>query len=240
MRDSDLDYLKKYLGSDKLDDGIELLKKGISPQYIVGNVCFYGNTIEVNNNVLIPRFETELLVDKTIKYIKDSFKDKSVSILDIGTGSGCIAITLKKELDCKVIGADISKAALDVARRNAVNNDVDIDFIYSDVFSNINNKFDVIISNPPYIREDEEIETIVRNNEPHLALYASDNGLYFYDKILKECSNYLNERFLICFEIGYEQGEDIKVLAYKYLSDIKVSIEKDYSKKDRFVFIYNI
>lgn len=237
MRDSDLDYLKKYLDSDKLDDGIELLKKGISPQYIVGNVCFYGNVIDVNSNVLIPRFETELLVDKTIKYVKSMFKDKNISILDIGTGSGCIAITLKKELDCKLVGVDISKEALEVARRNVVNNNVDIDFIYSDVFSNVNNKFDVIISNPPYIRYDEEIEAIVRNNEPHLALYASDNGLYFYDKILKECSNYLNERFLICFEIGYEQGEDVKNLAYKYLDNISVSIEKDYSNKDRFVFI---
>lgn len=237
MRNSDLDYLKKYLDSDKLDDGIELLKKGIAPQYIVGNVCFYGNTIDVNSKVLIPRFETELLVDKTIKYVKNMFKDKNISILDIGTGSGCIAITLKKELECKVVGADISKEALDVAKRNAINNDVDIEFIQSDVFSNVKDKFDVIISNPPYIREDEDIEEIVLNNEPHLALYASDNGLYFYDKILRECSSYLNDKFLIAFEIGYEQGEDVKNLAYKYLDNINVSIEKDYSNKDRFVFI---
>lgn len=237
MRNSDLDYLKKYLDSDKLDDGIELLKKGISPQYIVGNVCFYGNVIDVNSNVLIPRFETELLVDKTIKYVKSMFKDKNISILDIGTGSGCIAITLKKELECKLVGADISKEALEVANGNAINNDVDIEFIQSDVFSNVNNRFDVIISNPPYIREDEDIEEIVLNNEPHLALYASDNGLYFYDKILRECSSYLNDKFLIAFEIGYEQGEDIKNLAYKYLDNINVSIEKDYSNKDRFVFI---
>ena len=237
MRDSDLDYLKKYLDSDKLDDGIELLKKGISPQYIVGNVCFYGNVIDVNSKVLIPRFETELLVDKTIKYIKSMFKDKNISVLDIGTGSGCIAITLKKELGCKLVGVDISKEALEVANGNAINNDVDIEFILSDVFSDVNNRFDVIISNPPYIRYDEEIEEIVLNNEPHLALYASDNGLYFYDKILRECSSYLNDKFLIAFEIGYEQGDAVKNLAYKYLDNINVSIEKDYSNKDRFVFI---
>ena len=237
MRDSDIDYLKKYLSSDKLDNGIELLKKGISPQYIVGNVNFYGNIINVNKNVLIPRFETELLVEKTIKYSKRLFNNNKINILDIGTGSGCISITLKKELDCDVIGADISNEALEVARKNAIINNVEIDFINSDVFSNVNDKFDIIISNPPYIRYGEEIEEIVKNNEPHLALYASDNGLYFYDKILRECSNYLNDNFLIAFEIGYEQGEDIKALAYKYLDDINVSIEKDYSNKDRFVFI---
>lgn len=240
MRDSDLDYLKKYLDSDKLNEGLELLKKGIAPQYIVGNVNFYGNSIEVNSNVLIPRFETELLVEKTIKYIKDRFINKDISILDIGTGSGCIAITLQKELGCKVMGVDISNDALEVAKMNASNNNVDIDFIKSDIFSNVKDKFDVIISNPPYIREDEEIEDIVKNNEPHLALYAKDKGLYFYDKILRECSNYLNNKFFIAFEIGFEQGEDIKVLAYKYLNNINISIEKDYSNKDRFVFIYNV
>ena len=240
MRDSDLVYLKKYLDSDKLEDGIELLKKGISPQYIVGNVSFYGNIINVNKNVLIPRFETELLVEKTIKYCRKMFNDSKINILDIGTGSGCIPITLKKELDCNIVGVDISNDALEVARENAISNDVDVEFINSDVFSNVNDKFDVIISNPPYISYEEEIEDIVKNNEPHLALYADDNGIYFYDKILRECSNYLNDKFLIAFEIGYKQGEDIKNLAYKYLDNINVSIEKDYSGKDRFVFICKV
>ena len=239
MRDSDIDYLKKYLSSDKLDEGIELLKKGISPQYIVGNVCFYGNIINVNSNVLIPRFETELLVEKTIKYSKEIFCNNKINILDIGTGSGCISITLKKELDCKVVGVDISNEALEVSRENAFSNNVDIEFINSDVFSNVSDCFDVIISNPPYIREDEEIEDIVKNNEPHLALYATDEGLYFYDRILRECKEYLNDKFLLAFEIGYKQGEDIKCLAYKYLDNINVSVEKDYSNKDRFVFISN-
>ena len=240
MRDSDYDYLKKYLDSDKLEAGIELLKNGISPQYIVGNVCFYGNIINVNKNVLIPRFETELLVEKTIKYCRKMFNDSKINILDIGTGSGCISITLKKELDCNVVGVDISNDALEVAGENALINEVNINFICSDVFSNVSDKFDVIISNPPYISYEEEIEDIVKNNEPHLALYADDNGLYFYDKILRECSNYLNDKFLIAFEIGYKQGEDIKNLAYKYLDNINVSVEKDYSGKDRYVFIYKV
>ena len=177
MRDSDILYLKKYLSKDKLEDGIRLLEKGISPQYIVGNVNFYGNIINVNNNVLIPRFETELLIEKTINYVKNIFLGddySNLSVLDIGTGSGCIAITLKKELDCKVTGVDISGEALDVAINNSKVNNVEVDFIQSNIFDNVNGKFDIIISNPPYIREDEEIEDIVKNNEPHLALYAKD------------------------------------------------------------------
>lgn len=233
------EYLEKYLSNDKLDEGMELLNKGISPQYIVGNVDFYGNIINVDSRVLIPRFETELLVEKTIHYVENLFNRK-VSILDIGTGSGCIAITLKKEIDCDVVASDISLDAIDVARENAINNKVDILFVNSDIFSNIEDKFDVIISNPPYISYDEEIDDMVKNNEPSLALYASNDGVYFYDKILSECAKYLNDRFLIAFEIGYTQGDRIINLAYKYLGeDVNVKVEKDYSDKDRFVFIWN-
>lgn len=237
--DKDIEYLKKYLDKDKLDIGIKKLKQGIPVQYIVGNVDFFGSIISVNNNVLIPRFETELLVDKTINYINKYFDNiNNLSILDIGTGSGCIAISLKKELNCKVNAVDISSDALEVAKKNAIDNGVDVKFIESNVFSNIDDRFDIIISNPPYIREDEEIDDVVKNNEPHSALYADNNGLYFYDKILSECKNYLNDKFLIAFEIGYEQGNDVKDFVFKYLDEIDVSIEKDYSNKDRFVFIF--
>lgn len=234
-----LEYLQKYLPKDKQEKGEQLLKKGISPQYIVGNVDFYGNIINVDKRVLIPRFETELLVEKTSNYIKNLF-NKKVKILDIGTGSGCIAITLKKMIDCNMTACDISKEALEIAQENALNNKVDIEFINSDIFSNINDKFDVIISNPPYISYNEEIEEIVKNNEPSIALYAANDGIYFYDKILKECSLYLQDRFLIAFEIGYTQGDKVKHLASKYLGkDINIKIEKDYANKDRFVFIWN-
>ena len=234
-----VDYLKKNLPSDKLQEGLESLDKGISPQYIVGNVNFYGNEIKVNPDVLIPRFETELLVEKTISYIKDRFGNKRINILDIGTGSGCIAITLKKELVCDVVGSDISSSALSVAKDNAILNNVGVSFVQSDVFSNINEKFDVIISNPPYISYDEEIEDIVRDNEPSLALYARDNGLYFYNKIIKESKNYLNYPFMMAFEIGYLQGDGIKNIINQYYDDVIIKIEKDYSGKDRFLFVFS-
>ena len=233
--DKDIEYLKKYLSEDRYEDGIKLLKEGVPVQYIVGNVDFYGNIINVNKNVLIPRFETELLVEKTIKLINKYF-DKKVDILDIGTGSGCIAITLNKEVNSSVDAIDISNDALFVARENNIINNTNVNFYESDVFSNVNSKYDVIISNPPYISYDEEIMDIVYNNEPHSALYADDNGIYFYDKILGECNNYLNDKFIIAFEIGYTQGNFVRNLAYKYLDNVHVIVEKDYSNRDRLNF----
>lgn len=231
-----IEYLKKYLQDKDIDTAIKELENGIPVQYIVGNVDFYGNTINVNKNVLIPRFETELLVDKTIKYIKTNFKNR-VDILDIATGSGCIAITLKKEIDSTVDASDISEEALKVAQENALNNKVDINFINSDMLTNITKKYDIIISNPPYLTKNDDIMDIVKNNEPEIALYAKDNGLYYYDVILKNIKNNLKDKYLIAFEIGYTQGEAIKNIAIKYLDNINVKIEKDYSNKDRFVFI---
>lgn len=229
-------YLKKYLPSDKLDDGIKLLESDIPVQYIVGNVDFYGNTINVNNNVLIPRFETELLVDKLIKRCKDKFS-KKIDILDLCTGSGCIAITLDKEIDSNVDAIDISCDALDVALENNKKNKTNVNFFESDIFSNVNKKYDVIVSNPPYISYDEDIMDIVRNNEPHIALYAIDDGLYFYKEIIRDMSNYLNDNFIVAFEIGEKQSGLIVDIINLYFNDVNISIEKDYNDRERFIFI---
>lgn len=235
-----IEYLRKYLKDKDLDTALKELESGIPVQYIVGNTNFYGYDFKVNRNTLIPRFETELLVEKTYNYIKKYFNKDKVKILDIGTGSGCIAITLNKLLDdSDVTGVDISSEALEVAKENNISNNANVKFIESDLFSNVNEKYDVIISNPPYISYDEEIMNIVWNNEPHLALYAPDNGLYFYDKIIKDSSKYLNDKFIMAFEIGYKQGEDIVKIVNKYYKDTNISVEKDYSGRDRFVFIWN-
>lgn len=235
-----IEYLRKYLKDKDLDTALKELKSGIPVQYIVGNTNFYGYDFKVNRNTLIPRFETELLVEKTYNYIKKYFNKDKVKILDIGTGSGCIAITLNKLLDdSDVTGVDISSEALEVAKENNISNNANVKFIESDLFSNVNGRYDVIISNPPYISYDEEIMNIVWNNEPHLALYAPDNGLYFYDKIIKDSSKYLNDKFIMAFEIGYKQGEDIVKIVNKYYKDTNISVEKDYSGRDRFVFIWN-
>lgn len=234
------DYLYKYLKDnndfDKLEEYTKRLLDGEPVQYIIGNVNFYGYEFKVNNNTLIPRFETELLVEKTIKYINEIFDD-NISILDIGTGSGCIAITLDKKLKSRVTAVDISEDALNVAKENNIINNTNVNFILSDVFSNVIGKYDVIISNPPYISVDEEIMDLVKNNEPHLALYADNNGLYFYDKIIRESKKYLNDKFLIAFEIGWWQANDILNIIKKYYNDVDISAQKDYSGKDRFIFI---
>ncbi len=238
---NDLEYLKKYLHKeDDLDEAIKRLNNGEPVQYIVGDVNFYGNIIKVNKNVLIPRRETEELVEKTIEIIKDMFNNQNISILDIGTGSGCIPITLKKIIpNANITGSDISIDALELARKNAKFNNVDINFIESDIFNNISNKYDCIISNPPYLKEDDYIMDIVKNNEPHLALYAKNDGLYFYQEILKNANNYLNKKSIIAFEIGENQTKDIIEIARKYFPDSKIIHSKDLQKLDRFIFIIN-
>ncbi len=228
-----IEYLKKYLKEEELEEGIKKLNQGIPVQYIIGNVDFYNSIIEVNENVLIPRFETEELVDRTIKRLKNK---TNLKIADLGTGSGCIAISLAKNLNCKIDAVDISLKALEVAKKNAINNNVNINFYQGDMLKPLKDKYDCIISNPPYIAYNEEIMDIVKNNEPHIALYANNDGLEFYESIIKNCHNYLNKNALIAFEIGYKQGKKIKELALNYLN-CKVTIEKDLSDKERYVFI---
>jgi release factor glutamine methyltransferase len=207
-------------------------------QYITNNVNFYGIELYVDENVLIPRFETEELVENTIQYLNKMFV--SPKILDLCCGSGAIGIALKNKLKLSSITmSDISNKALDVARKNINTYNYDIEIIESDLFGKINDKFDCIISNPPYIKDDEEIEEIVKNNEPNIALYGGKDGLDFYERILKEVKNYLNDKFLIAFEIGATQKEDIITIANKYLSNIEIETKKDLSGRDRMVFIYN-
>lgn len=243
--ESDINYLKKYIKEHNLDNTyfencLKELAKGKPIQYIIGEVNFYGYDFKVNEKVLIPRFETELLIDKTINRIKKLFLNNLVDILDLGTGSGCIAITLKKELNCNVSAIDISKEAIEVAKYNAKYNNAKIEFINEDMTKYKDKKYDVIISNPPYISKNEKIMDIVKNNEPHIALYADKDGLYYYEEIIKNIKNIAKDKYLICFEIGCNQGKAIVDIANKYLENVQITIEKDYAKLDRFVFITNI
>ena len=210
-------------------------------QYLIGKTNFYGNDFIVNEKVLIPRFETEELVENTINYIKKDFNE-NIKVIDLGTGSGCIGITLKKKIpNLDVTCVDISEEALSIAKENARNLEADIEFIKSDMLENIADKYDVIVSNPPYISIDEEIEEVVKNNEPHLALYADNNGLYFYEKILSTCKEKLEDKFLIAFEIGMTQKQQVLSLVKQYLGDdVTCVCKKDLSGKDRMVFIYKL
>lgn len=230
--DSDIEKLYK--------SSLEALKENKPIQYVIGNVNFCGLKFIVNKNVLIPRFETEELVEQVAEYTKDLNKDK-IKILDLGCGSGAIGLTLKSILkDSEVTLTDISKEALEVAKLNANNLNLDVTFIESDWFSNVKlEKYDIIVSNPPYIRTDEEIEEIVKNNEPSLALYGGADGLDCYRKILANIKPYLNNKFLIAFEIGESQKEEIYDIVNKYLKDIEITCKKDLYGRNRMIFVRN-
>lgn len=222
--------------SKDIEHDYELLKDGYPIQYLIGYVDFYGYKINVNEDVLIPRYETEYLLEKVINISKKMFSDK-INILDIGTGSGAISIVLKNELNSNVTACDISEKALNTAINNAKINNSNINFIKSDIFSNVNSKFNIIISNPPYISSDEVIMDSVKKYEPNLALYAPKDGLYFYEEILKDARKYLNDKFIIAFEIGWWQGNLICDIAKRYFSDSVIRIEKDLTDRDRYLFI---
>ena len=234
-----INHLHDELTKEEEEQYKELINLKINDkpvQYITNSVDFYGLPLYVDENVLIPRFETEELVDNTIKYLREMF-DKP-KVLDLCCGSGAIGLSIKSRIyNSDISMSDISKEALVVAEKNRQDLNMECNIILSDLFENIDGKFDCIVSNPPYIKTNEEIEDIVKNNEPHLALYAGEDGLYFYNEILKNIKPYLNDKFLIAFEIGESQKDDVINLAEKYLENIEVTAKKDLSGRDRMIFI---
>ena len=236
-----LNYLETTVPEDKCKlykDSILAIKNGKPIQYVIGNVNFYGEKFEINEKVLIPRFETEELVENTIKYINEFFTGP-VDIIDLGCGSGVIGLTLEKKVSTKSVDLiDISDEALEITRKNCAKLSSKAQIIKSDMFEEVEKRYDVIISNPPYIKTTEKIEKIVEENEPHLALYAGEDGLDCYKKILKNIKNHMKDRCLIAFEVGWTQAEDIKRLVFENLSDVKVEVKKDLSDKDRMLFIF--
>ena len=236
-----LNYLQVEVSQttqDKYKKSIIALSEGKPLQYVLGNVNFYGQKFEINENVLIPRFETEELVENTINYI-NKFFTKPVDIIDLGCGSGVIGLTLEKKVSTNSVDLiDISDKALEVTHKNCGNLNSKATIIKSDMFENVNKQYDIIISNPPYIKTEEEIETIVKNNEPHIALYAGVDGLDCYKKILSTIKKHMKDKCLIAFEIGMTQANDITKLANEYLPDCKVEVKKDLSEKDRMLFIF--
>lgn len=228
------DVKEKYL------EKLELLKEDRPVQYVIGNVNFCGLRLAVDERVLIPRFETEELVVNVTSYIHEFFNNDNLKVLDLGCGSGAIGLALKSRFsNLDVTLVDISKDALDVAKDNARNLGLDVSFLESDMLDSVEGEFDIIVSNPPYIKEDEEIEEIVKNNEPHLALYAGPEGLDCYKKILQNCKKNLKNKFMIAFEIGYLQAEDITKLIHENLGNVSVIVKQDLSGKDRMIFVFS-
>lgn len=227
-------FIKKYF--KHIDD--YLINK-IPVQYIIGESYFYNYKFYVNNHTLVPRVETEELVFRTVKYLKEYFKDKEeITILDLATGSGVIGITLKLELsNANVTISDISKKALRTAKRNINRYNLNIKTINSNWFDNINTKFDCIISNPPYIPIDQGVEDKVLS-EPNNALFSGIEGLDSYNEILSNIDNYLNDKALVAFEHGYDQKDKLKEIINNNLVNVNIKQEKDLSDKDRYTFIF--
>jgi release factor glutamine methyltransferase len=226
------------------------LEQEIPIQYIIGKTEFFGLPFHVNKEVLIPRPETEELVEQVLKKVSliktcntsknETIKEKQLKVLDIGTGSGCIAISLKKQLPSSEVSAlDVSNKALRVAKKNALLNNVDINFIHLDILktNDLEKLYDVIISNPPYVRELEkkEIKNNVLNNEPHLALFVDNkNPLLFYNKIAELAKKFLIKNGQLHFEINQYLGkETIKLLAEKGFKNIQ--LKKDIFGNDRII-----
>ncbi len=238
-------YLKfdQPLKEEEVNEYRELIKRrgNREPlQYIIGNVEFFGLEFFVNKNVLIPRSETELLVETIINKFKN---ENSISILDVGTGSGNIAISLSKNLPgANIIGIDKSKKAIDVAKKNSVliDNDFKLKFEAIDFidFSNTNTcKFDLIVSNPPYIslKDYESLDAELKNYEPKEALTDFEDGYYFYKLICKNASKHLLPKGKLFFEIGFGQSKTIKQIM-DVNGFINISIIKDYQNIDRVIF----
>lgn len=219
---------------------MSLLEKDYPVQYIIGYVDFYGLKINVNEFTLIPRYETEYLIELTLKEIKKMNLDNP-KILDLCTGSGAIGLTLKSLLpSSEVTLSDISKDALMVANKNKNELNLDVNIIESDLFKNIQGKFDIIISNPPYVMTNEPLPKDVLY-EPHLALYSGPKGIDHIEEIFKNIKSHLNNKYLIALEINEKSETDIINLIKTYFEkNINYKFMKDLAGKTRYLFITNV
>ena len=225
--------------ADTYKKRIKMLHDNKPIQYIMENVNFYGNKFYVNEDVLIPRFETEELVENTINLLNEHFKDEPLNIIDLGCGSGVIGLTLKQKIPkSNVTLVDISNKALEIARKNSRDLNLPVEIINSNFLDGITDKYHCIISNPPYIKLDEKIDTIVKENEPHIALYGGKDGLDCYRQTFKNIKNNLKSKYLIALEIGMTQKDDIIKIINENLKDNKTIIaKKDLQGRDRMIFV---
>lgn len=237
---SNLDWNLLCQKYDNLEEVIAKIDEGYPIAYLIGDVSFYGYPFKVNENVLIPRFETETLIEKTIKLIK-SLNLENSNLIDLGTGSGVIAITLKIEIpSLNITAIDKSKEALKVAIENSKLNKVNVDFQNQDIFNyELPENISIVISNPPYIEEDSNYNQNVLY-EPKEAIFVSNiNPLIYYEQILKIAKEQINKKHLIAFEIDEDHKEDMHKLCKKYFPSDNIVIEKDLAGKNRYAFIYS-
>ncbi|MGL4662789.1 MAG: peptide chain release factor N(5)-glutamine methyltransferase [Culicoidibacterales bacterium] len=227
----------------KFHQMLNRFQNGEAPQYILGYEYFFGRDFIVNPDVLIPRPETEYLVESILEFTDDYFSEEAqLSLVDVGTGSGAIGISLGcEESKYRVTLTDISEMALDVAKQNAIKFGLDVKTYCGNMLDPLieaKESFDIFVSNPPYIPTEEEVEALVKENEPHLALFGGKDGLKFYREIFMNVKKIIKPKALLAFEIGWNQGEVLKALAQEAFPNATVMIKKDYNDLDRMLFIF--
>ena len=218
--------------AERYFDCISRRAQRIPLQHITGEQEFMGLPFIVNEHVLIPRQDTEILVEEALSHLSGNEQ-----VLDMCTGSGCILISLEHyRKGIRAVGADISDEALQVAKRNAESLNADVTFLKSDLFEQVAERYDLIVSNPPYIRTKaiEELEEEVRLHDPMIALDGKEDGLYFYKKITEKSRKHLKQGGWLLFEIGYDQGEDVAKMMEK-AGFTEVTVKKDLAGLDRVV-----
>ncbi|MCY9807259.1 peptide chain release factor N(5)-glutamine methyltransferase [Lentilactobacillus senioris] len=235
-----VELLTRYQQSMAMNDwqqfqsDIAKLLAGMPPQYVIGRTSFYELPIKVNQATLIPRVETAELVE----WILTDNKNDPKSVLDIGTGSGAIAIALKvNRQNWSMLASDISATALNIAEENAINNQVNINFVQSDVFTSIEERFDIIVSNPPYIDVAEKplMDQRVLEFEPETALFALDNGLAIYQQIIDNLAEHLTQNGQLYLEIGFKQGDAVAKMLRQKFPTAQIEVRKDVADKPRMI-----
>ncbi|MBM6616764.1 peptide chain release factor N(5)-glutamine methyltransferase [Bacillus suaedaesalsae] len=236
--------MRDEMSNEQVEEFIAIVEKhrgGIPVQHIIGHEEFYGRQFIVNENVLIPRPETEELVLGVTKRIKQHFsKDEKLVVVDVGAGSGAISITLSlEEPRLTVYSVDISEFALKVASENAKQLDANVEFIHGDLltpFIERQTKVDIVVSNPPYIPNDEKLSDIVVDHEPHLALFGGNDGLDFYRRFMEQLPLVLKHKALVAFEVGEGQGNAVAELLLTTFPQSTVEVQNDINGKDRMVY----
>jgi len=230
---SEVEYKEFLYGVDRY------VTQNIPVQHIIGYEYFYGHKFVVSQDVLIPRYETEELVANVLMMYDDVFDGQEVEVLDLGTGSGCLGVTLDlEEMHMKVTATDISDEALHTAKLNNDNLGASVTFFQGDWYQPIQGKkYDIIVSNPPYIPKNEYVEDLVVDNEPGIALFGGEDGLEYYRTIISNAKEHLKDRFIIAFEHAYDKADELKKIITEHFSDVEIVQKKDMQGKDRMTFI---
>lgn len=245
LREQDLDMYTEYENAaptefqETYQKNVDALCKDIPLGYVLGYEWFFGYKIMVNEGVLIPRGETEELVGNVLSIVDDYFEDPTIA--DVATGSGAIAIALANDLNMHVYATDISKDALDVAQDNVTLNEANVTLFEGDMLAPLierDIKLDVLVCNPPYIKNTEHIQSSVLTYEPHVALFGGNDGLFFYRSVLENAPKILKEKAVIAFEIGFDIGKSVVELAKQCFPHAHVELRQDINGLDRMVFIY--